>query len=136
MLASRGVHVVLALAVAIVTLYAGKTLSPWLYVPGTVLFALLAMSATDLIETIALQRAWRELKRDERFQELLAEADRLMAEAMPEEAEEAYLAASELRDDRSVVIVRYMQMANRARELGDSKEAGKWLDRAKRMTRS
>ena len=136
MLASRGVHVVLALAVAIVTLYAGKTLSPWLYVPGTVLFALLAMSATDLIETIAIQRAWRELKRDESFQGLLAEADRLLAEDMPEEAEEAYLAASELRDDRSVVIVRYMQMANRARELGDNKEAGKWLERAKRMTRS
>ncbi|MCE5237213.1 hypothetical protein LLH23_01820 [bacterium] len=136
MLASRGVHVVLALAVAIVTLYAGRALSPWLYVPGLVLFALLAMSATDLIETIAIQRAWRELKRHERFAELLADADRLLAEDMPEEAEEAYLAASELRDDPAVVIVRYMQMANRSREMGDYKEAGKWLERAKRMTRS
>lgn len=136
MLTSRGVHVVLALAVAIVTIYAGNTLSAWLYVPGTILFALLAMSATDLIETIAIQRAWRELKRDESFNGLLVEADRLLAEDMPEEAEEAYLAASELRDDRSVVIVRYMRMANRARELGDDKEAGKWLERAKRMTRS
>ena len=136
MLTSRGVHVVLALAVAIVTIYAGNTLSAWRYVPGTILFALLAMSATDLIETIAIQRAWRELKRDESFNGLLVEADRLLAEDMPEEAEEAYLAASELRDDRSVVIVRYMRMANRARELGDDKEAGKWLERAKRMTRS
>ena len=136
MLASRGVHLLLAMAVAVVTLYAGQVLTPWLYVPGAILFVLLALSATDLIEYIALHRAWRELKREERFAELVAEADRLLAEDMPEEAEEAYLAASELRDDRSVVIVRYMQMSKRSREMGQYREARKWLDRAKQMTRT
>ena len=38
MLASRGVHVALAVMVGVATLYAGKVLSPWLFVPGGVLF--------------------------------------------------------------------------------------------------
>jgi tetratricopeptide (TPR) repeat protein len=136
MLASKGVHVVLALLVAIVTIYAGRALSPWLCVPGAVLFVLLAMSATDLIEHIAIQRALRELSRDERFAELAEEADRLLAQDMPEEAEEAYLEALEHRDEKPVVIGRYMHMARRSREMGDYQEARKWLTRAKSVTRA
>lgn len=136
MLASRGVHVVLALLVVVVTVYAGWALSPWLYVPGMVLCALLVIGATDLIEHIAIRRALRELRRDERFAELAEEADRLLAEDMPEEAEEAYLEALEHRDEKTVVIGRYMHMARRSRELGDYREARKWLTRAKSATRA
>jgi hypothetical protein len=135
MLATRGMQMILAIAVAVVTLYAGGALSPWLYVPGTILFVLLVISATDLFEYLAIQRACRELQRDERFQQLSDEADRLLAEDLPEAAEEAYLAASDLRDDKSVVIVRYTQLARHAREAGDYKEARKWLERAKQVTR-
>ena len=136
MLASKGFHVVLAVAVGIITLYGGSQLSGWLYVPGTVLFLLLVMAASDLIEHIAIQRALRELRSDERFAELAAEADQLLDRDMPEQAEEAYLAALEHRDDKTVVIGRYMHMAGRSRELGDYKEARKWLTRAKAMTRA
>ena len=134
MLASRGVHVALAMVVGVITLYAGKTLRPWLYVPGLVLFALLIMAATDLIENIAIHRAMRSVHADERFAQLSEDADRLLATDMPQEAEEAYLQASEHRDDRVVVIARYMQMATRSRETGDYKGAKKWLARAKQMT--
>jgi hypothetical protein len=136
MLATRGVQGLLAVTVGVLTLYAGRVLSPWLYVPGLVLFVLLVIAATDLIEYIAIHRAVRETQRDQRFAELLAEADRLLAEDLPRDAEETYLQASELKDDRAVVIVRYMQMARRSRELKDYQEAHKWLERAKRMTRA
>ncbi|MBM3473716.1 MAG: hypothetical protein FJX75_10650 [Armatimonadetes bacterium] len=136
MLASRGFHVVLAAAVGIVTLYGGSQLSGWLYVPGTVLFLLLVIAASDLIEHMAIQRALRKLRSDERFAQLAAEADQLLDRDMPEEAEEAYLEALEHRDDRAVVIGRYMHMARRSREMGDYKEARRWLTRAKAMTRT
>ena len=134
MLASRGTHVILAVAVGVMTVYAGNTLSGWLYVPGAVLFALLVASSTDLLENIAIHRALRSIQSDERFAELSGEADRLLASGMAEEAEEAYLAASEHRDDGASVIARYMQMARRSHELGDHKGARKWLARAKDMT--
>jgi len=136
MLASRGFHVVLAAAVGVVTLYGGSQLSGWLYVPGSVLFVLLVIAASDLIEHIAIQRALRELRSDERFTELAREADELLARDMPEQAEESYLAALEHRDDKAVVIGRYMHMAGRSREMGDYQEARKWLTRAKAMTRT
>ncbi len=126
----------LALLVAMVTIYAGWALSPWLYVPGAALFVLLVIGATDLIEHIAIQRALRELRRDERFAELAEEADRFLAEDMPEEAEEAYLEALEHRDEKTVVIGRYMHMARRSREMGDYREGRKWLTRAKSVTRT
>ncbi len=136
MLASRGVHVVLAVLVAVVTIYAGAALSPWLFVPGTVLFLLLVIAATDMIEYIAIQRALHATESDERFQELSEEADRMLTQDMPEEAEEAYLQAAEHRDEKTVVIARYMHLAKRSREMGEYKEAKKWLARAKRMTRT
>jgi hypothetical protein len=134
MLASKGAHLILAIAVAVVTFYAAGALSGWLLVPGIVLLALLLISLTDLLETIAIHRALRSIRDDERFAELSADADRLLASGMAEEAEEAYLAAAEHRDDRAAVIARYMQMAHRSRELGDNKGARKWLDRAKATT--
>jgi hypothetical protein len=135
MLASRGAQSVLAVAVAVVTIYAARQLSPWLLAPGAVLFILLVISSTDLIERIAIQRAVRELQRDEGYQRLSEEADQLLAQDTPEEAKATYLAASELRDDRATVIARYVQMARRARGDGEYKEARKWLERAKQATR-
>ena len=136
MLASRGVHITLAVLVAVVTVYAGAKLSPWLYVPGAVLVALLVISATDLIEYLAIQRALRAVESDQRFAELSEEADRMLAEDLPEEAEEAYLLAGEQRDERPVVIARYIHLARRCREMSDYKGARKWLTRAKQVTRA
>ena len=111
MLASKGMHIALAVLVAIVTLYAGATLSPWLFVPGAVLFVLLVVAATDLIEYIAIQRALHAVENDQRFTDLTQEADRMLAEGMAEEAEAAYMQASEHREEPSVVIAQYMHMA-------------------------
>lgn len=135
MLASRGVYVALAMLVAIVTIYGGISLSPWLFVPGAILVLLLVVSATDLIEYIAIQRALRAVESDQQYAQFTEEADRMLAEDMPEEAEEAYLKAAEHRDDKTVVIARYMHLAKRCREMGDYKEAKKWLNRAKQVTR-
>jgi uncharacterized protein HemY len=129
-------HIALAVLVAIVTMYAGAELSPWLFVPGAVLFVLLVMAATDLIEYIAIQRALRGVENDQRFTDLTQEADRMLAEGMAEEAEEAYMQASEHREEPAVVIAQYMHMAKRCREMGDYQEAKKWLTRAKQLTRA
>ena len=134
MLAQRGTHVALAVAVAAVTLYAGHALSAWLYLPGAIILALLVAGATDLFETLAIRRALRSVQSDERFAQLSEDADRLLAQGLPEAAEIAYLRASEHRDDRAEVIVRYMQLATRSRGAGDYKGAKRWLERAKRMT--
>jgi hypothetical protein len=135
MLASREVHLLLALAVGLATIYGSLSLSAWLLVPGAVLVLLLIVSATDLIEYLAIHHALRQTEADARFAELVGEADRLVDEGMPEEAEEAYMEAAEHRWDRATVIAQYMQLARRCRETRDYAGARKWLSRAKRLTR-